>query len=187
MATEYERYYARGTVRAHEKAFAHFVTMEQAVRRILMQLKPATWGESHHEEIQMVLRTYRLKAEQELPDFFSGGGRQPGGGPAVPTSPARSKTPATQPGAAAAVDHRGTESFKSLGDLITAYGRVRTRGQHAICCAYNYSACASKTTTANGITYCVGGDGVRRLHICIRCNGNHTPEGAGKCSNAHIR
>ena len=71
--------------------------------------------------------------------------------------------------------------------MVSAYGRVRTRNGDEFCMHHNFSQCPRATETASGFTFCKAENGTRRLHICVRCGGNHTIEGAGKCSKVHLR
>ena len=71
--------------------------------------------------------------------------------------------------------------------MVTAYGRVRTKAGDEFCILHNFATCNRATETQGGLTFCKAKDGTRRLHLCVRCGGNHTPEGAGKCSKTKIR
>jgi hypothetical protein len=185
MTTVYDEYFR--SVRAPQKAFQHFVAMEEAVRRKLSQLRPTSWEKSVDQpQVMQLVKAYSLRAERELiEDQVSGSGR-PNAGAGVPTTPVQPK--GNQPRSPPGTDHRGTESFPSLAAMLDAYGAYRSTKGHAICCSYNFSSCAQATTPdASGVPACTGADGTRRLHLCVRCGKQHPLEGAGKCANPHLR
>ena len=183
MMTVYDDFFR--SVRAPKTAFGHFVAMEEALRRRMMQLRPRKWDCCRTEPtLNRVLRAFALKAEQEPAEDFSAGGR-PGGGRGGP-GPASKATGDVNDGAAQP-DLRSKVSFGSMGEIVAAYKDVRTGKGHAFCCAHNYSACPNKTETDQGVTWCTDAKGGKRLHLCVRCGGGHKMEGEGKCSKPHVR
>lgn len=183
MAQVYDTRFSMFT-RNREAAFDEFVAMEEAVREHLCQTKPASWADSTEDPIVMkIVKAHALRAENAQADANSPGGR-PAANPGVP-----SPTPAApnKPGAGNRTDLRTQVDFPSLGAMVSAYGGVRTRNNDEFCMLHNFSGCTRETETAGGLTFCKAANGVRRLHICVRCGGSHAIEGAGKCSKTHLR
>lgn len=176
-------------------AFPHFLALEVKLRQKMMEDKPETWEFDPAGPYVVLVRDYVTKAERARrqglprgggpPDVSDQGYDRPGGRTPLPAPRAPGTGDKPQGHSRAA-----QKSFATFTEFVAAYSSVRSRKGHEYCLKHAYSGeCDSERVSADGArpVMCSDGRGGSRVHLCVRCGGDHDIEGKGACSKKHIR
>ena len=153
---------------------------ELLLRERMMVDRPVTWAYDHAGPYADLANSFRLQGERNNsgrgPRNVDTGGPNPHGrrNPAPGDKPpGATKTPAP-------------ESFTSLAQLVSAFGKVTARKSGLqYCMHYNWGGESHCTHELDSDGNCKSGDGgqTKRLHKCVRCGQSHQILGKGKCDH----